>query len=188
MNPHASRESSIKGVPQTKKEKSRKGEKDRCLSREVIVLKEALQHAETENETLKDRLLRTAAELDNTKKRTERESTQTILGANKRLILDLLPVVDDLERSLKTSSEQDYDPELFRQGIELIYQKFTGILRSNGLEPMDSLGKPFDVSKHDALMLVEDPETPSGVVVQEHEKGYTLHGSVLRHARVVISK
>ncbi len=155
-------------------------------AKEIAKLKDALKKAESENGALKDRLLRIAAEFDNTKKRTEREIAQIILSANKRLILELLPVVDDLERSLKISTDQD--PESFRQGVELISQKLAGVLKNNGVAPMESVGQPFDVEKHDALLQVEQPDTPSGVVVQEHEKGYCLHDTVLRHAKVVVSK
>ena len=180
-----SQESSQNKTEKSRSSKSKKTE-DTKSTKEVAKLKEALHKAESENEALKERLLRIAAEFDNTKKRTEREIAQIILAANKRLILELLPVVDDLERSLKISGDQD--PESFRQGVELIYQKLASILKNNGVAPMESVGQPFDVEKHDALLQVEHPDAPSGVVVQEHEKGYCLHDAVLRHAKVVVSK
>lgn len=182
---NVSQESSQKKVEKSRSSKSKRTE-DTKYTKEIAKLKEALDKAESENGALKDRLLRIAAEFDNTKKRTEREIAQIILTANKRLILELLPVVDDLERSLKISGSQD--PESFRQGVELIYQKLTGVLQTNGVAPMESVGQPFDVEKHDALLQVDQPDMPSGVVVQEHEKGYCLHDAVLRHAKVVVSK
>jgi molecular chaperone GrpE len=184
-NQKLSQESSQKKAEKARSSKSKRSE-DTKSPKEVTKLKEALQKSKSENEALKERLLRIAAEFDNTKKRTEREIAQIILTANKRLILDLLPVVDDLERSLKISADQD--PESFRQGVELIYQKLTGILKNQGVAPMESVGQPFDVDKHDALLQVEQPDAPSGIVVQEHEKGYCLHDAVLRHAKVVVSK
>jgi molecular chaperone GrpE len=72
--------------------------------------------------------------------------------------------------------------------VELIYQKLTAILRNRGLVPMESVGMAFDVERHDALLQVEKEGVPSGIVLEEHEKGYLLNRNVLRHAKVVVSK
>ncbi len=136
---------------------------------------------------MKDRLLRTAAELDNFRKRTEREISRIVQNANERLIKDILPVIDDLERSLKLSQKGKNEKE-FRSGVELIYQKLMSVLRSYGLEPMESENKEFDVQQHEALLQMEKEGTPPDMVVEEHGKGYLLNGKVLRHAKVVVSK
>ena len=131
-----------------------------------------------------DRLLRTLAEFDNMKKRSERDRAHLIESANSELILKILPVLDDLERSLKTvhsGAEQ-------RQGIELIVRKLSGLLKDQGVSSFESVGKPFDVAYHDALMMIENSDFPSGTVIEEHEKGYCMHDKVLRHARVIVSK
>lgn len=139
-----------------------------------------------ENAVLKDQLLRSAAELDNIRKRTERERVQTIELANTRLILEILPVIDDLERSLKTESSDRSDE--FRDGVSLILQKLQSVLKRHGVEPFESVNQPFDVDKHDALLQVDQEGTEPGIVVGEHEKGYLMHGRVLRHAKVLVSK
>ena len=136
---------------------------------------------------MKDQLLRTAAELDNYRKRTEREIAMIIQNANKELIINLLPVVDDLERSLKISQKETTAEDLHK-GVELIYQKVMSLLQNQGLKPMESIGMPFDVDVHDALMQIEKKGADSNIIIEEHGKGYFLNDQVLRHAKVVVSK
>lgn len=150
-------------------------------------LRNKFKTVESENVTLKDQILRTAAELDNFRKRTEREFSQIIRNANEKILRDLLPVVDDLERSLKSAPKGGGKSD-FHKGFELIYQKLISILQEYGLEPMESIGTDFNVEQHDALLQVEREDMPSGIVVEEHEKGYLLNGKVIRHAKVVVSK
>jgi len=169
------------------KEKERRSKPKSAQKKKEERLQKKLKEAEKEIEVLKDRLLRTAAELDNFRKRTEREISQIIQNANERLIKDILPVIDDLERSLKLSQKGKNEKE-FLSGVELIYQKLMSVLRSYGLDPMESENKEFDVQQHEALLQMEKEGTPPGMVVEEHEKGYLLNGKVLRHAKVVVSK
>jgi molecular chaperone GrpE len=149
-------------------------------------LREDLKRAGQEIDALKDQLLRTAAELDNYRKRTEREYSQLVDQANRNLILDILPAIDDLERSLKTHPKQD--GREFREGIEMIHTKLLTILRNRGLEPLDTLGKPFDVEQHDAILQLEKDGEDPNIILEEIEKGYVLNGRVIRHAKVVVSK
>lgn len=154
--------------------------------REVKKLQEALKKAETEVADLHEKYIRSVAELDNLRKRTEREAQQIIRKANRQFILELLPALDDLNRSLKTSS--DSKPDDFRAGIEMISKKIGGILKRSGVESMESLGKPFDVEQHDALMQMEREGVEPGMVIEVHDEGYFLNDDVLRHAKVVVSK
>ncbi len=150
-------------------------------------LQEKLNAAQKEIESLKDQVLRTAAELDNVRKRTEKEIGQILQNANECLIKDLLPIIDDLERSLKSAPEKSTDKDLFK-GVEMIHQKLMAILKSNGVEPLESVGKEFDVDHHDALLQVEHKDIPSGIVVEEHGRGYAMNGKVIRHAKVLVNK
>lgn len=143
--------------------------------------------AEEEKHRLNDKLLRSLAELDNYRKRTDREKKQLVQNANQDLIRDLLPVLDDFERSLKTAPSTK-EAAGFHRGVQMIYQKMMSILQSYGLEPVESAGDPFDVDRHDALLQVENDQFASGIIIEEHEKGYFLNGQVLRHAKVVVSK
>ncbi len=134
----------------------------------------------------KDQLLRKAAEFENFKKRTENDFYERVKYANEDLVFDLLPVLDDVERSLKAGKEKKDFDTLYR-GIELISQKFFKILEANGVVPYDSVAKPFDPHLHDALMQVPGTDLPPHTVVEEVEKGYKMHGKVLRHAKVLVS-
>jgi molecular chaperone GrpE len=133
----------------------------------------------------RDQLLRRTAELENMRRRHQAEREQLIFEANKRLILDLLEVVDDLERTLQHASEEK-DP--IAQGIELVYKNFLKTLERYGVRPMLTVGEPFDPMKHDALM--EEPRTdvPTGTVTREIQRGYLLRDAILRHAKVFVAK
>ncbi len=162
--------------------------KRRTTSKRVTEeLKTRLAEAEAIIAELNDRLLRSAAEMDNIRKRTEREIAQVIQNANERLIKDLLPIIDDFERCLKLSPPVNEESG-FRQGVQLVYDKMMSIIAGYGLEPIESMDQPFDVDMHDALLQVEKEMAPPGIVVGEHERGYALNGKVLRHAKVIVSK
>jgi len=158
------------------------------LSKKIALLNQKLRKKESEIESLRDTLLRSTADLSNFRKRTERDLQQRIQQANAGLIKEIVPVVDDFERSLKNELNEEAGTLRFREGVQLIYQKLLGILQKFGLEPMISLGRPFDVELHDALLQVEKEGVQPGQVVEEHEKGYLLFGKVVRHAKVIVSK
>ncbi len=145
-----------------------------------------LEELQKQIDYYKDLLLRKAAEFENYKRRIEQESANIIKYANEALLLDLLPIVDDIERSLKHGKEKtDYDGLL--KGIELIYQKFLKLLENRGVKAFETVGKEFDVNYHDALMQIPRSDIPPHTVVEEVEKGYLLNDKVLRHAKVVVS-
>jgi molecular chaperone GrpE len=133
----------------------------------------------------RDQLLRRTAEMDNMRRRHLQEREQLIFEGNKRLIADLLGVVDDLERTLEHASEGK-DP--MKQGIELVLKNFLKTLERYGVRPMQTVGEAFDPMKHDALM--EEPRTdvPAGSVTKEIQRGYMLNDNVLRHAKVFVAK
>jgi molecular chaperone GrpE len=156
------------------------------LIRELETLRQKLDEVQKNAETFKDHLLRKAAEFENFKRRTEAESLTLIRTANEYLLSSLLPVVDDLQRSLKAGAGGK-DPESFYRGIELVAAKFMKILQQQGVTPFESAGKPFDVDYHDALLQVETPGTAPGTVLEEVDRGYMLYDRILRHAKVVVA-
>ena len=160
-------------------------ERDNVLS-SLDDIQRKLGEAQQNADAFKDQLLRKAAEFENYKRRVEGEFAALIRNANEELLFSLIPVAEDFARSLKAGKESD-DVEAVRQGVELIYQKFTKVLEQQGLVPFSSLGKPFDVDFHDALLQVPRSDVPAGTVVEEVEKGYMLHDKVLRHSKVVVS-
>lgn len=154
----------------------------------------AEQHAASEAEALrvevaqlKDQLLRKVAEFENFRRRTRDEKDALLKFGAESLILDLLPVIDDFERSLASGKEHP-DFESFYKGVEIIYGKLLRTLENRGLKPMDSVGKPFDVDYHDALMQIPRADVEAGTVLDQVEKGYLLHDKVIRHAKVTVAR
>ncbi|MEX1139661.1 MAG: nucleotide exchange factor GrpE [Bacteroidota bacterium] len=147
-------------------------------------LEALLAEAEKQIALYKDQFLRKAAEFDNFKRRAENEAGLIIRYANEDLLQSILPVVDDLERSLKNADNKD---GAFYKGIELIYQKILKSLEKQSVRPFETVGKPFDVHYHDALLQVPRNGVPPHTILEEVEKGYLYHDKVLRHAKVVVS-
>lgn len=145
-----------------------------------------LAESEQQLALYKDLLLRKAAEFENYKKRVDNESATIIKFANEDLIGEVIPVLDDFERFLKSAKEQKNHEELSR-GVELIYQKLLKTLESQGVRAFETVGKEFDVHYHDALMQVERDGVPPHIILEEVEKGYLLNDKVIRHAKVIVS-
>jgi molecular chaperone GrpE len=153
---------------------------------DIEKLQKQLSEAESLVKSYKDRLLRLAAEFENFKKRVEIDRADFIKFSNEKIIRDLIPILGDFERALAIST-QNSDNESFRKGIELIYQKLFKLLEDNGLKPIESIGKEFDVMYHDVLMQVPRQGVKSDTIVEEVERGYTLHGKVIKHAKVIVA-
>lgn len=153
---------------------------------EVEQLRAKLEQAEQAAKSFKDQFLRKAAEFENFKRRSEADYLNLIKNANEGLMSALLPILNDFVRSLKHGREQkDYDS--FYRGIELISAKMSKILEVQGLTVFESIGKPFDVGYHDALLQIPRDDVPPHTVIEEVEPGYKLHDKVLRHAKVIVS-
>lgn len=144
-----------------------------------------IAEAEKQAEYYKDLFLRKAAEFDNFKRRSEIETGSIIRFANEDLLAAILPVIDDLERSLKNSNDQK-DTALYK-GIELIRQKMLKVLESHGVRPFETVGREFDVHFHDALLQVPKEGVPPHSIIEEVEHGYMFHDKVLRHAKVIVA-
>ena len=134
----------------------------------------------------KDMLLRKAAEFDNFKRRIENETVNVVKFATESLIDDLIPVLDDFERSLRHSKESKEYNALIK-GVELIYLKLVKVLEGRGVKTFETVGKEFNVDYHDALMQMPKKDLPPHTIIEEVEKGYMLNDKVIRHAKVVVS-
>lgn len=137
-------------------------------------------------ETTKDQLLRKAADFENYKRRIENDMATISRFANEGLILDLLPIIDDFSRSMKSGKDRR-EFGAFYQGVELIYSKLMKILEVQGVTPIECVGKEFNVDFHDALMQMPKEGVALHTIIEEVEKGYMLHDRVLRHAKVIVS-
>lgn len=135
---------------------------------------------------LKDQLLRKAAEFDNYKRRTENDFLTFTKYASETVISQLLPVLDDLHRSLKTGKDASGD-DPFYKGIDMIAAKFMKVLQGQGLKPIEALGKEFNVDYHDALLQVPRSDVAPHTIIEEVDKGYLLHDKVIRHAKVIVA-
>ena len=145
-----------------------------------------LETARMEVAQLKDQLLRKVAEFENFKRRTREEKDILMKYGAEGVLLDLLPVLDDFERSLAASREHaDFDA--LSKGVDIIYAKLLRVLENRGLRPIDAAGKHFDVDFHHALMQIPSADVEPGTVLDVAEKGYMLHDKVIRHAKVTVS-
>ncbi|MBC8145794.1 MAG: nucleotide exchange factor GrpE [bacterium] len=140
---------------------------------------------EAENQQLRDKALRSVADLENVRRRAETERQQTLEYANEQLLRQLLPVVDDFERSVESGGKTPDFEALFR-GIQLIHSNLAKLFERIGVKRMATVGEPFDVHLHEAVMR-QPSELPEDTVVIEVEPGYMYHDRVLRHAKVIIS-
>jgi molecular chaperone GrpE len=139
-----------------------------------------------ERDELLDRLLRSAAEFDNYRKRTERERRETYDNAAADLIRDLLPVVDDLERALDAAAHTT--DRALRDGVELIHKALIEMLRRRNVEPFTAVGEPFDPVWHEAVAAEPANGRPDGEVIGETRRGYKLGDRLLRPAMVRVAK
>jgi molecular chaperone GrpE len=138
-----------------------------------------------------DRLLRTAADLENFKKRAARERIEAAQSAGAALLLKLLPVLDHLEMAQAAAQEAAAPQggiESLQAGVAMIQQQLKGILAESGLEEIDAGGKPFDPTLHEAVSQMESADVPEGWVVQQLRKGYKLRDRLLRPATVIVAR
>lgn len=139
---------------------------------------------EAESEDLKDQLLRARAEFDNYRKRTAREVERIRKTAAESVIHELLPVLDNLELAL---DHADSAGGPLTDGVRMVLKQMVEILERNGLELIESLGKPFDPTVHEAVSQIVSDEVPKDSVAEEFQRGYKLGGQILRPSKVVVS-
>ncbi|MFT4094412.1 MAG: nucleotide exchange factor GrpE [Niabella sp.] len=146
-----------------------------------------LEALEAELAESKDKYLRLAAEFDNFRRRTAKERLELLQTAGKDIIVDLLDVLDDIDRAGKELDGSKDKQQ--KQGINLIFNKFRNILQSRGLKVMEARGADFDPELHEAITEIPAPAAElSGKVIDEISKGYYLNDKLIRHAKVVVGK
>jgi molecular chaperone GrpE len=159
------------------------------VSLKTAELESAIQkitELEKQNLELKDTLLRKAAEFENYKRRSENDQLNILKYAAESFIRNILPVYDDLERSLSHIDEaNNFDST--KKGLLLVFEKFGKILENQGVKRIDAKGKPFDVHLHEALMQQPAEDVPPHTVLDVLEHGYMYKDKVIRHAKVIVS-
>lgn len=137
---------------------------------------------------LKDKYLRQVAEFDNYRKRTLKERQELIFNGGAKAITALLPVIDDMERAIANGAKTD-DPQVLREGMELIYQKFIKILEEQGVSKIETENADFDTNLHEAIALVPGMgEDKKGKVIDCMATGYKLNDKVIRYAKVAVGQ
>jgi len=159
--------------------------KKRSLKKEKASKEKALQEKVDE---INDKYLRLYSEFDNYRKRTVKERIEYSKTASEELIVDLLPVLDDFERAVKSTDDSD-NCTAIKEGVMLIMNKFKGVLEKKGLKPIEAIGEEFDTDYHEAITYIPAPSKDmKGKIVDEVEKGYMLYDKVIRYTKVVIGQ
>ena len=151
------------------------------------ILENKVEKAETDAAASHDRLLRATAEFDNYKKRSERELGEFRKFANERLIKELLPVMDNLERAIESSSDDSANSVII-EGVEMTLKEIYKVLDTFNLKCLEAEGKVFDPNFHQAVLQEETDEQADNTVLKVMQKGYILHDRLIRPAMVVVAK
>ena len=148
--------------------------------------KDSIEALKEENSKLKDQLLRTIAEFDNFRKRTNKEKAELILNGGKKTITDILPVLDDFERALEDKSD---DPVAIKEGMQMIFNKFVKTLEGMGVKKIETNEADFNTDYHEAIAMVPGVgEDKKGKVIDCVQTGYTMNDQVIRHAKVAVGQ
>lgn len=150
---------------------------------EIESLKEDLEKQEGETQEYVSLSQRLQADFENFKKITDKRNAEVVKFANENLIKEFIDCYEDLERSLTIEKDED-----FREGVELIYNKFKDILTKEGVEEIPTKGEKFDLNKHEALMVQESEDVENGYIIDELMKGYTYKDKVLKYSKVIVCK
>jgi len=176
-----------KETPEKKAEKKKdKKTKDKEKKDKKTKDKEKIEELEQQLAEQKDKFIRLYSEFENYRRRTSKEKLELSKTASEGVITNLLPILDDFDRAYKAFEEKK-DTEAFKEGVDLISDKFYKILKQKGLEEIDSNGKEFDTDLHEAITKIPAPDKKLvGKIIDTTEKGYTIANKVIRFAKVVV--
>ena len=181
---NAPQEEQQKAVDNTPQEENNDGQEKQ--TEEPQEEKDPLLVAQEQIEELKDKYLRAAAEFDNYRKRTLKEKAELILNGGEKTITAILPILDDMERAIENGKKTD-DPQVIRDGMELILTKFIKTLEGQGVKKIDTTEAVFDTDLHEAIAMVPGMgDEKKGKVLVCIQAGYMLNDKVLRHAKVAV--
>ena len=150
--------------------------------------KDPLEKAQEEIADLKDKWLRSVAEFENYRKRTLKERAELILNGGEKVLTAILPILDDMERAIENGAKTD-DPEVLREGMTLIHQKFMKTLEAQGVSKIETKDADFDTDVHEAVAMVPGMgDDKKGKVIDCLQEGYKLNDKVIRHAKVAVGQ
>ena len=173
-------------------EENKKEPQGEAKEEKIVSLKESeylkLKEDADKAEECQDKMLRLQADFDNTRKRLDKEKQDFVKFANEGIILELLNILDDLERTVDLAQSKHQDLQVFLKGVEMILAHLYEMLKEYGVKPIEAEGKIFDPNYHEALMQAEDKDLPEHTIVEELQKGYLLNDRVIRTTKVKVSK
>ena len=161
--------------------------KDKEPEQETTKEEPAAPVEETKAKEERERLLRLKADFENTKKRLEKDKLEAIKFANERLLVEILPIVDNLDRAMASLSE-GHNPEKVKEGLKIAQEELHEVLEQHGVQIVKSVGAEFDPKFHEAVGVVQAPGTKDGTIMEEIQRGYLLNGRLLRPSRVRIAQ
>jgi len=154
---------------------------------ETEKLRNELAQALNDIKMHQEQYLRTLADMENLRKRTQRDKEELAKFANENILREILPVIDNLERAVDHAEQAETNDGLF-EGVQMTLTQFSQLLNKFGVEPVDAIGQPFDPAYHQAMGQLESDEHPVNTVVQQMQKGYQLNNRLLRPAFVMLAK
>ena len=163
-------------------------EQDQTPAEPLPSLEKELEASREECRKNWDQFLRTKADLENYRKRAQREKEDLARFANENILREILPVIDNLERAMTHASQEGGGAEGLIQGVEMTLSQFQKVLEKFGVTPVSAVGEVFDPSRHEAMGQVESSEVPPNTVAQELQRGYLLNERLLRPALVLVAK
>ncbi len=157
---------------------------DKSESNGQVNFEERLREMEEEVQDYKDRYLRNLADMENMRKRQERERADLLKYASEKLLQDMLPVLDSFEKAVQVTASGVSDPII--EGVRMVHRQFLQILENHGLKLIEAEGKEFDPNLHQAIQRVESDEVQGETVKDQYQKGYTLNGRLVRPSMVSV--
>ena len=180
-NEEKKEEKDLKNEETDKNEKGTKNEEN--CENEEMKLKDTILLQKKQLEEQDDRLKRLMAEFDNFKKRSSKEREGLYNSLVSDIFTNLLPVIDNLEKAVEAETK-DVN---YKQGVELVLKQFKDVLKLNGVEEIETVGKTFDPELHEAVSLVQDENLGEKEIKEEYRKGYKIGNKVIRHSMVVVA-
>lgn len=149
---------------------------------------ETVEVGETEEQKLKDQLIRAHAQMENIKRRAERDVQAAHKFASEKLLKELLPIMDSLEHAIDAAGDQKEEMKAMLEGLELTHKMFMDTLQKFGVQPINPVNEPFNPNEHEAMTMAPSEEHKPNTVITVIQKGYILHDRVVRPARVIVSR
>ena len=172
---------------QTEDNESTESNEDEVLNAEIVEESSEGTDLQKEIEALKASELRIRADFDNFRRRTNEENAKRVKFASQSVIEKLIPLIDNFERALQVNATSE-DAKQIQSGVDMIHRQLLDVLNAEQVEVIEAVGQPFDPNFHQAVMQEPSDEFESGIVTMELQKGYTMHGRVIRPSMVKVAE